>query len=89
MNLTDSTRKRYPTFWRKPLNSRKSTISMSRCILFIILMVSLRWESAQYYIGQFHDDCFKALSDGDKISRYINAVSRPIFPLFDGWIIED
>lgn len=68
---------------------QKKYFSMSRCILFIILMVSLRWESAQYYIGQFHDDCFKALSDGDKVSRYINAVSRPIFPLFDGWIIED
>lgn len=49
---------------------QKKYLSIMPCNPSSILTTSLRWESAQYYIGQFHDDCYKALSDSDKISRY-------------------
>lgn len=34
-----------------------------------------RWESAQYYVGQFYDDCYKQLSEDDKVTRYVNILS--------------
>ena len=51
---------------------QRQYFSIMSCNPSTILTTSLRWESAQYYIGQIHNDCYKTLSDGDKISRYAN-----------------
>lgn len=66
---------------------QKKYLLLVSCNPSTILTTSFRWESAQYYIGQFHDDCYKALSDGDKISRY--ASEDFVEFLTDGWITED
>ena len=41
------------------LPSAKRSINLSK----------LRWESANYYLGQFHDECFKALPHSEQIKR--------------------
>lgn len=34
-----------------------------------------RWESGQFHLGQFQDDCFKALPPDDKKSRYASSAA--------------
>jgi hypothetical protein len=37
----------------------------------VLLMMLYSWESAHFYLGQFQDECFKALSHADQISRFV------------------
>ena len=32
-------------------------------------LMCLRWESGQFHLGQFQDECFKGLSHADQVSR--------------------
>lgn len=35
------------------------------------LLTGRRWESGEFHLGQFHDECFKALSPVDKKNRLV------------------
>ena len=38
-------------------------------LVYFPLIYDYRWESGHFRLGQFHDECFKALTPGDKVNR--------------------
>lgn len=48
------------------------TSFMQRHVITSDICTSDRWESGQFHLGQFQDDCFKALPPADKKTRCVS-----------------